>query len=407
VYEAGDRAGGKIATTSLAGVAVEAGPDTFLARVPWAADLCRSLGLGENLVAPATGKAYVWTRGALRPLPEGTSLGVPCRLAPLARTGIVSPWGVARAALDVVLPRTRPTGDRSVREVVGRRFGPEVTARLVEPLLGGIHAGRADRLSLASVAPQVAEAAASHRSLLLGLRQAAGRVGPAGSGGPVFLGLRGGLQRLVDRLAEEVDVRLNARVDALGDIEAEHVVLAVPAFTAARLVGGEAAAELEGVEYASVVTVSLAYRPEALPGPLDGSGFLVPRVDGRLITACTWTTAKWGLAGDSVLLRASAGRIGDDRAMRMTDAALVASVHGELAAAMGLRSAGPDESLVTRWPRSFPQYDVGHEDRVRRIERLLPPHVQVAGAAYRGVGIAACVRQAEHAARRIAGDPPP
>ncbi len=400
VYEASGRVGGKIETTSLLGVPVEAGPDTFLARVPWAVDLCKALGLGDELVAPATGKAYVWTRGRLRPLPEGTVLGVPRRLGPLARAGIVSPWGLARAGLDLVLPRPPAGGadDRSVREVIGKRFGPEVVNRLVEPLLGGIHAGRADRLSLAAVAPQVAEAAGRSRSLLLGLRS-----GPAAGNGPVFLGLRGGLQTLVDRLAKEVDVRLNTPVEPLADLGADAVVLAVPAYAAARLVPAEAARELEAIEYASVVTVTLAYAPDALPGPLDGSGFLVPRVDGRLITACTWTSSKWPQPGADgvVLLRASAGRIGDDRALRLDDEALVGRIHGELAEAMGLR-APPTGSLVSRWLRSFPQYDIGHVARVARIEALLPPNVAVAGAAYRGVGIAACIHDAERAASAVA-----
>lgn len=399
VYEASGRVGGKIETTLLAGTPVEAGPDTFLARVPWAVDLCTALGLADDLIAPATGRAYVWTRGRLRALPEGTVLGVPRRLGPLARSGIVSPLGLARAGLDLALPRSpgAGAGDRSVRDVVGRRFGPEVVARLVEPLLGGIHAGRADRLSLASVAPQVADAAVRHRSLLLGLRAAP----PAGSG-PVFLGLRGGLQRLVDRLAEGVDVRLNTRVESLADLHAGHVVLTVPAYAAAALVPDEAARELEAIDYASVVTVSLAYPRDALAEPLDGSGFLVPRVDGRLITACTWTSCKWPHAapGETVLLRVSAGRIGDDRALRLDDGPLVARVHGELVDAMGLRSP-PTASLVTRWPRSFPQYDVGHAERVARIERLLPPHITVAGAAYRGIGIAACIHDAARVASLV------
>ena len=396
LYEAGERLGGKIQTGDLDGVPVELGPDTFLARVPWAVDLCRALGLEDELVAPATGKAYVWTRGRLRPLPSGTVLGVPARLRPLARSGIVSPRGLARAAADLVLPHRPLSDDPSVAEVVGGRFGRDVVDRLVEPLIGGIHAGRADRLSLAAVAPQVAgPAAAGGRSLMRALRKA-----PPGGGGPVFLGLRGGLARLVDRLVERldgVDIRLG---EPLTDLPPGPVVVTVPAYAAAPLLPA-AAADLRAIEYASVATVTLAYPPDALRGPLDGSGFLVPRIDGRLMTACTWLTSKWpdvaAAAGGRVLLRVSAGRAGDDRALALDDATLAARLHTELEEAMGLRR-DPDEAVVTRWPRSFPQYDVGHQARVARIEAALPPGAVVAGAAYRGVGIAACIQQAQQAA---------
>jgi oxygen-dependent protoporphyrinogen oxidase len=214
LLEASDRLGGKIETTEWMGVPLEAGPDTFLARVPAAVDLCHQLGLGEDLVAPATWRAYVWTRGRLRPLPEGHVLGVPGRLGALARSGVVSRPGLARAGLDLVLPRHRFSDDPSVAEVVGARFGREVVDRLVDPLLGGIHAGTTERLSLASVAPAVAEVASRSRSLLLGLR---GRVAQPPSG-PLFLSLRGGLGRMVERLVdrlEGVDVRCRVEVESL------------------------------------------------------------------------------------------------------------------------------------------------------------------------------------------------
>jgi oxygen-dependent protoporphyrinogen oxidase len=408
LIEAADHLGGKIETTALGGAPVEAGPDTFLARAPWAVELCRRLGLEDDLVAPATTRAYVWTRGRLRPLPDGLVLGVPAEVTPLARCGIVSPAGLARAGLDLVLPR-RPLGeDPSVAEVVGARFGREVVDRLVEPLLGGIHAGRADRLSLSAVAPQVAGAAAGSRSLLLGLRRQ-----PASATGPVFLGVRGGMGRLVERLRqrlEGVEFRTGTAVASLSDLSADRIVLTVPAFAAAPLVrplSPEAADELAAIAYASVVTAPLAYPRSAVPGPVAGSGFLVPRVDGRLLTACTWTSSKWPGAGtgDTVLLRASAGRIGDERALQLDDATLVDRVHEEVTEAMGLR-AGPEASLVRRWPRALPQYDVGHQARVDRIEAALAtaaPHVRLAGAAYRGLGIAACIHQAERAADAVLG----
>jgi oxygen-dependent protoporphyrinogen oxidase len=416
LLEASDRLGGKIETTEWMGVPLEAGPDTFLARVPAAVDLCHQLGLGEDLVAPATWRAYVWTRGRLRPLPEGHVLGVPGRLGALARSGVVSRPGLARAGLDLVLPRHRFSDDPSVAEVVGARFGREVVDRLVDPMLGGIHAGTTERLSLASVAPAVAEVASRSRSLLLGLR---GRVAQPPSG-PLFLSLRGGLGRMVERLVdrlEGVDVRCRVEVESLaagptggwrvGGLNAASVVLTVPAFVAAPMLSGicpAATPDLEAIRYASVVTVTFAYRPEAVADRLDGSGFLVPAVDGRLMTACTWLTAKWPDRARSgrVLLRASAGRVTDQRALGLDDQTLAACLHRELAEAMGLREE-PEDFTVARWPRAFPQYDVGHGARVARMEAALAeaaPGVTVAGAAYHGLGIAACIQQAEAAAAR-------
>lgn len=415
VVEAADRVGGKIQTLDLDGVPVEAGPDTFLARVPWAVDLCRELGLGDDLVAPATGTAFLWTGGRLRPLPEGHVLGVPTALRPLVRSGVLSPAGVARACLDLVLPRSALGADPTVADVIGRRLGRQVLERLVEPLVGGINAGRADALSLSATARPLAEGAARNRSLVLGLRRA-----ERGPGGPVFLGLVGGLQRLVDRLAQDVaDLRLATAVSGVvkastgyalrcepgPDVEADAVVVTVPSFTAARMLESlspAAAAHLAAIRHASVVTATFVYDPPAVPTPLEGAGMLVPRVEGRLLTACTWSTSKWPAlaAGGKVLLRASAGRDGDERAMELPDEEIVRRLHDELALVLGLR-ARPDASLVSRWPRGFPQYDAGHHQRVAGIEAALAadaPGVRVAGAAYRGLGIAACTEQARRAA---------
>ncbi|MGI8809349.1 MAG: protoporphyrinogen oxidase [Acidimicrobiales bacterium] len=415
VVEAGEELGGKIQTRELAGVPVEAGPDTFLARVPWAVDLCRDLGLGDELVAPATGKAWLWIGDRLRPLPARHVLGVPTALRPLLESGVLSPAGVARAALDLVLPRTDPGPDPSVAAVVGRRMGRQVVERLVDPLVGGINAGRADGLSLSATARPIAEGAAGSRSLVLGLRRAA-----PGPGGPVFLGLAGGLHRLVDHVAKGVGtVRLGTAVSRITsggggyvvectpgpDLEADAVVVTVPAFAAAELLSAlspGAATRLAAIRHASVVTATLAYDPSAVLRPLEGAGMLVPRVEGRLITACTWSTTKWPAlaASGMVLLRASAGRDGDPRAMELDDDEVVRRVHDELTEALGLRGP-PVESLVCRWPNGFPQYDVGHQARVDEIEAVLAtdaPGVVVAGASYRGLGIAACIEQAGRAA---------
>jgi len=444
VLEGTDRVGGKVCTSEFDDVPLDVGPDTFLGRIPWAVDLCRQLGLGDDLVAPATTRAFLWSRGRLRPLPDGLALGVPLKPMALARSGVISPAGLARAGLDVVLPQIKPRADPSVADVIGGRLGPEVLDRLVDPLIGGINAGRSDRLSMAAVAPDLFAAHRLHRSLILGLRaernlgfgrtfwspkrsespRTTTKTARQTEEAPLFLGLRGGMERLTSTLAAKLDVRLSTSVESVArsgngrlvvgvrggrPIEADTVVLAVPAIAAAGMLRGasaKAADPLAAIRYASVGVATLAYRPEDVVHPLDGSGFLVPRVDGRLLTACTWFSSKWPniRPGGLVLLRCSAGRDGDERIAQLDDAELVDRMHGEAAQALGLR-AGPVESLLIRWPDAFPQYDVGHLGRVDAAERALArdlPGVHLVGASYRGVGIASCVRQAKQAAERIA-----
>jgi oxygen-dependent protoporphyrinogen oxidase len=423
VLDAADRPGGKVRTSELHGCPLDVGPDTFLGRMPWAVERCRELGLGDDLIAPATSQAWLWSRGQLLPLPAGLALGVPLKPLALAQSGVISPRGLARAALDVVLPQLKPRADPSVADVIGGRLGREVLERLVDPLIGGINAGRSDRLSMTAVAPDLFAAHRLHRSLILGLRAERRKAPP--SDAPLFLGLRGGMERLTSTLAAKLDVRLSSAVDAVArsenghlavavrggaPIDADAIVIAVPSAAAAKILGGacaKASAALAQTRYASVAVATLAYRPADIANPLEGSGFLVPRVDGRLLTACTWFSSKWPdvRPGGLVLLRCSAGRDGDERIADLDDAELVSRMHAEAAEALGLRTP-PVESVVTRWPDAFPQYDVGHLGRVEAAERALArelPGVTLVGASYRGVGIASCVRQAKQAAERIPG----
>jgi oxygen-dependent protoporphyrinogen oxidase len=423
VLEAATRLGGKIGSQDLDGQPVDAGPDAFVARVPDGVALCQEIGLGEELIAPATNTALIWTRGRLRRLPDDTVLGVPTRMRALAASKIVSPTGLARACLDLVLPADAAADDRSVAALVDARLGREVRQRLVDPLLGGIHAGSTEHLSLAATAPQLDAARCEHRSLLRGLRPSPPEPGAAPA--PVFLTPRGGLGQLVQVLTRQlagrgVELRTAAPVEKLeraegrwqlhtpqGPVVADGVVLTVPSFVAADLVvpqKPETASELAAVEHASVVLVTLAYPSSAVSLSPGVSGFLVPRVDGRLMTACTWLSAKWPHLGrpGQTLLRVSAGRWGDDRAFGMADDELVGRLRSELQEAMGI-TARPDAVAVARWPRAFPQYQVGHLERVARIHGALvhQPGLVVAGASYGGVGIPACIGQGRRAARAV------
>ena len=412
VLEASDRLGGTILTTPFAGLpAVDAGPDSVLARVPWAVELLRELGLADELVAPATGKASLWWHGALHPIPPGLVLGLPTGLPALARSHLLSWPGKARAAIEPLLPRT--DGDDDLGLTVRRRFGAEVYDRLVGPLIGSINAADPRRISLAATAPQVAEAAARHRSLLLGLR----RNRPSGgTAAPVFLTHPDGLGHVVHQLAVVLrDSGVHLRVGQpagsivhdgerfrVGGLTADAVVLAVPAEVAAGTldeVAPAAAPRLRTIRYASVAMVTLALSAGA-SAPLDGSGYLVPATEQRHVTACSWASSKWAHLGreGQVLLRASLGRDGDEHALALDDEALVAATLEDLRRHLGLR-ADPTDVRVTRWPRSFPQYEPGHLDRVVAIEARLPAGVVVAGSSYRGIGIASCIRQGREAAR--------
>lgn len=425
LLEASDRLGGKIAGGRLEGIDVDVGADAFLARRPEGERLARRLGLGDDLVAPATGQVWLWVRGALRPLPTGTLLGVPGDLASVARSGILSPAGLLRAAAEPLLPRRRRPDDRSVGDLVSSRFGREVTEVLVEPLLGGVYAGRADRLSLAAAAPAIMAADGS-RSLLAGMRAQGRRAGRADQG-PVFLTVAGGLSRVVEALADGIDdVRTGAVVAALeprpaggaavvltdgSSIEADAVVLTVPAFAAGPLVAPlapEAGRLLDGIPYASVAVVSAAYPASVAAEFPEGSGMLVPPREGRFVKAATWSSRKWAHLADAerFLLRASVGRIDDRRWQDLDDDGIVARVTAELAEATGIDGA-PVATRVTRWERSLPQYEVGHLRRIRDVRdaiRVSAPWLHVAGAAYDGVGLAPCIGQAEDVVRRLTGD---
>jgi len=442
VLEADRRFGGKLQSAEIGGRRVDTGPDAFVARRPEAVDLCRQVGLGDELVAPGARSAYVWARGRLRPLPPGLALGVPTRLWPLAKSGIVSPVGVGRAAADL-LGRPRAASVRSfvsdvaVDDVVRRRLGRQVADRLSDPLVGGIHAGPTRTLSAAAVFPALLDADRRGGSLMRALRSASPAAEPLptptgapGGDAPVFLTVRGGLSRLVDQLVGSlrqcgVEVRAGAAVDALerldrrqpsrwslqtpgGAVHADAVVLATPAGSAGRLLSPfdhELGQWLVGIEYAGVALVTLRLPASAVDGPLAGSGLLVPVRTRRLITACTWLSSKWPSLGrpDDVLLRASVGRYGDDRWTGLSDDALVARVMADLGAVMGLRGH-PLEAVVTRWPDSFPQYAVGHLDRVAAIEARVTrlDGVAIAGAALHGVGIPACIASGRRAAAAAA-----
>ncbi|GAB3173545.1 oxygen-dependent protoporphyrinogen oxidase [Micromonospora palomenae] len=426
VYEQSGALGGKLRTGELAGQPVEFGAESFLMRDPAggesaAVTLIRRLGLAEKIVHPTVGQAALAVDGGLRPVPGGTLVGVPGdleRVATVARPA-------ADADRDGGRPLLGPDEDVAVGTLVRARLGDQVVDRLVDPMLGGVYAGRADNLSLVTTMPALARAARVEHTLT-GAVRAAQAAAPRAPGAPVFGTLAGGLSTLVEAAATAsgATIRLHAAVRELAPtaegwrltvgptrdpelVEADAVVLALPARPAARLlapVTPEVATTIGGLDYASVALVTLALPHPELPAL---SGFLVPATEGLLIKASTFFTTKWGHLArpDGIaLVRASVGRYGDETSLHLADPDLVATVHRELSGVLGVALPAPLASHVQRWGGALPQYAPGHGDRVaaaRTALRAAHPTLVLAGAGLDGVGIPVCVRSGETAAGEI------
>jgi protoporphyrinogen/coproporphyrinogen III oxidase len=410
VLEAADRVGGKLRTESVAGVRVDVGAEAMLARRPEGVALARDLGLSP--VHPTRATSRILSRGVLRPMPRSV-MGVPMDVEGLAASGVLSNAGVDRVRAEATLPVDMPPGDVSVGDLVAERFGDEVADRLVEPLLGGVYAGRARRISARAAVPQLLTMLA--RGPLT--PQAAAL--PT-SDAPVFAGLAGGMGQLPQRLAEGLDVRLSSPVDDLDDLDADAIVLATPAVPTARLLAGvapEAAGLLGGIESATSAVVTFAFAADDLGLGEDRSGFLIPPVEPTSIKASTFSFAKWewvrsagrgaGPDGrDLLLLRTSLGRAGES--IGAADDDLVAASLRDLEAIAGV-TAAPVDVHVQRWVDGLPQYAVGHLDLVDRVRADVarasvtgPRRLVVCGAAYDGVGIPAVIASAHRASEALA-----
>ena len=441
VLDGAPQPGGKLAVAEVAGCRVDVGAEALLIRRPEGTGLIEAAGLGGELVPAGTTAARIWSRGEMRPLPARQFMGVPADAAGLAEAGLLSAAGLARARQEPDLPSTHRDGDVPVASYVAARFGQEVVDRLVNPLLGGVYAGRSEELSFEATLPALAEASRRHSTLTAAAAELlppgpAGQANGAAAGPPrppVFSSLAGGLGTLPRALAAAsgAQLRTGAMVRELvatdrgwrltiGSahdpqwLDADAVILALPGRPASRLLAGvpgaaAASAALGEISYASMAIVTLAYPAAAFPRLPDTSGYLVPAVDGHPVKAVTFSSVKWPQlrqrAADLIFVRCSLGRIGEEQVLQRDDAELTALAAADLATATGVRGA-PAASLVTRWGGALPQYTVGHLDRVTRIQASLAtqPRLAACGAAYAGVGIPACIATARSAVDQVVAE---
>ncbi len=436
VLEAGSAWGGKIVTHKVGNLITEAGPDSFLSTKPAGLELVAKLGLTDELInTNETGKkAFVYSGGCLRELPEGLIAITPGQIGPFLKSGLLSVGGVARMGLDFVLPGKRSAADESLASFVRRRFGRQAFERMMEPLMAGIYAGDAEQMSVKATFPRFVELEQAYGSVLRGMLAAKSSSNGAARGSArrsMFVSLRPGLEALVTSLvarltAQGVTLRGGVAVDSLrvrshqlgrwtydvmledrSALSVDSLVLATPAFVTAELLRPLtpiAAGLLEMIPYASTATIALAYPASTVGGSVRGFGFVVPRVERRDLLAATWTSLKWPYRApsDQLLARCYVGGEGRESILTLDDEALVARVKAELREICGV-AAEPTYTEVNRWVKAMPQYRLGHLDRLEQAEVALSRYggLVLTGSAYRGVGIPDCIREGAVAADKI------
>jgi len=416
VLEAGPIPGGKLRSVAVGDLVLPAGADSFLARKPWAVELCKELDV--SLDPPGATGAYLWTEGGLVPLLKHAPFGIPGDVGDLFHWPGLSGAGKRRAAQDLVRRARKGDDDESLGSLLRRRFGDEATDLAVGPLLAGLYAGDVDRLSVRATFPDLVAWERAQGSLFRG-SQATSKLARRSQLGPMFVRPKGGVDRLTDALAEHLGERVRTGVavtavdrgrvmlDGGATVETDAVVLATPAHEAARLLGAalpSVAADLAGITYASTGVVLMVYPDGTQPSLPTGTGFVVPRGKAPM-TAATWLSSKWPdeSYGTRAVVRCYVGAVGEEDVLDADDSDIVQACARHLAAVVRLPDM-PEHSTIVRWPASMPQYDVGHLDRVARIRDCLPPGVVVVGQAYDGVGVPDCVHAASDVAEQLVAD---
>lgn len=428
LVESEPRFGGKVVTERVDGFVIEGGPDSFITQKPWALEFCKRLGLTDRLIQtnPVEKAIFILSKGKLCRLPEGFNLMVPGRVMPFLFSPLVSPSGKARMGLDLLIPRKGTTDDESIASFVRRRLGQAAVDQFAEPILAGIYAGDAEKLSMMATFPQFAQLEREHGSLVWGMwmrRWDAAKKPPRKSEWSLFVSLREGLAGLIEAVRATLD-----RVTLLSDrkvigvrpaggrfevsldgerLLADAVVMTTKTHTAADWIEGwdaPLAKRLRENEYVSTATVSLGFRRSDVLHPLNGFGFVIPRREKRKIMAATWTSTKFpGRAPEGhVLIRSFLGGAHQEEIVGLDDASLVSIVREALRSILKI-DAAPVVARLFRWIKANPQYNVGHLDWVEAVEKETAKHpgLFLAGAAYRGVGLPDCIHQGKETSEKI------
>jgi protoporphyrinogen/coproporphyrinogen III oxidase len=425
VYESGPRFGGVLATEQVDGCLVEAGPDSFLTEKPWAADLCRRLGIEDQLIGSNDGdrKTYILVKGKLTPLPDGLMFMVPTRLAPALLSTLFSPATKFRMVREWRFAPRGSRSDESVAALVERHYGAEMVERLADPLLSGVYGGEASQLSVRAVLPRFLEMESKYGSLGRGMLAARKNKNSAQPAPPIFTSLKGGMQQLAEALVAGLPgnaLRANCPVQAVqkqdrgwvvsagyASDQFDAVIVATPATAAVPLFEITCAAlasELKAIPYSSSMTVALGFDKDVRAALPPGFGFLVPRSEGKRTLAATFVHNKFPhrAPADRALIRCFLGGSRDEQVLQLPDDEILNIVREELRQILGL-SAEPLFTRLYRWKSAMAQYVVGHLERLQRIEGLLKqwPGLVLAGNAYRGIGVPDCVRSGEEAAQQV------
>ena len=438
LFEERSRLGGSLASEIVDGAVLERGPDSFLTEKPAAAELCRELGLGGELLPSndAARETYIVVRNRLVALPDGLMFLVPTKLVPTALTRLFGLRTKIRMGLELLHPPRPSGGDESVAALVRRHFGQEAVDRLADPLLSGIYGGDAEQLSAQTVLPRLVEMETKYGSLTRGMLAAHTRMrdaakkstGPKREAPPIFTAMRGGMSQLVDALVARIDpasLRTGMPVSAIRKTGSgwiseaggtqqgfDALIMAVPAWAAGDLlkpVDAVLGSELGGIPYSSSITLNLVY-DEAKIGTLpEGFGFLVPAVEGRAMLACTFVHRKFlgRTPPGKAVFRAFLGGMNREALLAESDEALIATVRREMSEILGAKTfradVQPEHAQVSRWRRAMAQYAVGHKERMRRIGARAAelPGLRLVGNAYDGIGVPDCIRLGRQAAREL------